>query len=461
MFAFFGYDGAAMPKILNVSFYRFTRLHGLEALRNRMKARAVADGLHGSILLSEEGINGFLAGPPEVLRPFLAWLFVEIPGLTGLQPKESFSSDIPFTRMLVKIKKEIITMGRPDVMPSEKTGKTLSPSHLRDWYESKKDFVIVDTRNDYEIAQGAFKNSVHYGIETFREFPEKLEREAGALKDKTVVMYCTGGIRCEKATALAMDLGIKDVYQLEGGILKYFEEVGGSHFDGECFVFDHRAAVDSGLKALPERKFRAKTSDLKLHVRAGEPGNERVRLAMRAKGLPFEELPLESDAPSPVFRAGETVIVSANAVLDHLDHEFSETRSFTPDSEERAARMRLWLEWVDQTLEPAAHEWIHNRASLSAEASHGLEVRLEKLFYRLKTPLQRNRRFLVTAEPTQADFAAYAAVKRLRDAEFPRDYPERFDLVLNWMNAFEEMIHEAVAPAPKILRRPGEAVWPA
>lgn len=448
-----------MASVLNVSFYRFVRLSDLPSLRHRVKTRAIAAGLHGSILLSEEGINGFLAGETSEVRAYLAWLVEEIPGLAGVSTKESFSSDIPFTRMLVKIKKEIITMGRPDVMPSEKTGRSLAPAELKRWYDERKDFVIVDTRNDYEISKGAFEGAVHYDIETFREFPEKLAEKSAELRDKTVVMYCTGGIRCEKATALALDLGIKDVFQLDGGILKYFEEVGGAHYRGECFVFDHRAAVDPALRALPDRTLEEKVAGLRLYSRKDTYECARVELALRSKGLPFERV-TEFAESTPVLFAGGRTIEGANRILAHLDEEFSETRLLTPGAAERRTRMESWLEWVDGTFTPDANRWIRDRSWLSREETHALEVRLEKHLYRLKTPLQHRRRFLVVADITQADLAAYVTLVRLRAADFPRDYPERFDLVWEWMEAVAEAVSEGLVPKPKVLRRPGAQVWP-
>jgi UPF0176 protein len=453
-----------MAPILNVSFYRFTRLEQLEALRDRVKTRALSDGLHGSILLSKEGINGFLAGPEAVLRPYLDWLFTEIPGLAGIRPKESFSEDIPFTRMLVKIKKEIITMGCPDIIPSEKTGRNLPAAELKRWYDSRKDFVIVDTRNDYEIQQGAFEGAVHYNIEKFREFPKQLEKEAARLRDKTVVMYCTGGIRCEKATALAMDLGIKDVYQLEGGILKYFEEVGGEHYKGECFVFDHRAAVDPALTALPERKIREKIAGLKLKMRPNSPESMRVVFALESKGLEFEKIMIADDvepgSTTPVLFHKDTEYQSAPAILDYLDAEFPEIRLLTPESAERKARMAIWMEWIDGAFLSDTRLWCSEREKMSAEEAHALEVRLEKHLYRLKTPLQKNRNFLVIDDLTQADLAAYSVLEILRSSGFPKDYPERFNLVWEWSDRVQELIDAGSFREPKVLRRPGNAVWP-
>ncbi|MBS1963962.1 MAG: hypothetical protein JST04_17250 [Bdellovibrionales bacterium] len=453
-----------MGPILNVSFYRFTRLDDLARLRERVKARAAEAGLKGTILLAEEGINGFLAGSPERLRSYLSWLFAEVPGLAGLEPKESFSADIPFTRLLVKLKREIITMGRPEVNPATKTGRNLPARELKRWYDEKKDFVIVDTRNVYEIAQGAFAGAIHYDIETFREFPEKLADEAAKLRDKTVVMYCTGGIRCEKATALAMDLGIRDVFQLEGGILKYFEETGGAHYEGDCFVFDHRTAVDPSLESKSERAFREKTADLVATFPPNDPMSARVEIALQTKGIPYAR----ESAADFGLRHGGRAIGSIAEALEYLDEAFPETPSLSPDRPERIARMAEWTAWVDRELAPAAKEWIELRGKLSPEErsapsvgeSLALEIRLEKLLYRLKTPLQRSRRFLVLDAPTRADLAAYAWVRALRAADFPRDYPERFALVWDWMAAVEGEIEAGLNPAPKVLRRAGSSIWP-
>ena len=234
-------------EFVNISSYRFVELTDLPAKRVAFKNKALELGLKGSILLSLEGINLFLAGSESAINEYLEFLG-RYPGLENLEPKRSYSKDQPFRRMLVKIKKEIISMGRPEVVPSRMTGKRVTPLELKSWYDQKKPMVIVDTRNDYEINLGTFVNAVDMGLKTFRQFPEKLEQMKGDLKDKTVVMFCTGGIRCEKATALAQQYGIEDVYQLEGGILKYFEEVGSAHYKGECFVFDQRVSLDPELK---------------------------------------------------------------------------------------------------------------------------------------------------------------------------------------------------------------------
>ncbi len=444
-----------MRPILNTSFYRFVRLHDLVALRDRLKSRAIEAGLRGTILLSEEGINGFLAGETSRLRPYLDWLF-DHPEFRGMSAKESYSADIPFTRMLVRIKKEIITMGRPEVRPSEKTGKAIVPTELKRWYDERKDFVMVDTRNDYEISQGTFKDAVHYDIENFRQFPERLQAEAARLKDKTVVMFCTGGIRCEKATALAMDLGIQDVYQLEGGILKYFEEVGGMHYSGECFVFDHRGAVDPGLEPMPEKKLRERAAGLRLRGAAGSPETTRLIMALESKGLRFEHH--FADEASPALEHAGREYCGPKAIFDYLEAEFPETKNLVPADTERLNQMKLWLDWVDTVFLNDVMNWIKNHRTLIPEALHTLEVKLEKHLYRLKTPMQKNRKFLVIDDLTQADLAAYSVLRPLLDQGFPRDFPERFELVYRWADRVAVVASEGLTPKPKILRR--AATWP-
>jgi UPF0176 protein len=440
----------ARGPILNVSFYRFVELQDLDELRSRLKARAIEQDLKGSILLSEEGINGFLAAPPARLRPFLEWLF-RMPPFRGMEAKESFSSEVPFARMLVKVKKEIIAMGRPEISPAKFTGKRLAPAELKHWYDTKKDFVIVDTRNDYEVTEGTFKNAVHYDIETFREFPEKFEKEAEALREKTVVMFCTGGIRCEKATALAMDLGVTDVYQLEGGILKYFEEVGPAHYRGECFVFDHRTNVDAGLEPREERRLREKAEGLRFYGRRHCAFSARVRMALDARGLPYafsesesgnvpsDILKIAPQAESPVLvhsQAGQEdlVLYRSAIILDYLEEKFPELRKFQPETAERRARMRLWIDWIDGPFARDSKDWIAERDRLGPDQRYALEAKLEKHLYRLKTPLQRSRRFLVVDAPTQADLAAYSVLAPLRAAGFPTEYAERFTPVWEWFD---------------------------
>ncbi|MBC7387478.1 MAG: glutathione S-transferase N-terminal domain-containing protein [Cryobacterium sp.] len=429
--------------ILNVSFYRFVTLRDLERKKESIKSRAKEAGIKGSILLSEEGINGFLAAEESILRVYLDWLFSEYGEFNGMAPKESFSSKIPFARMIVKIKDEIIAMGRPTIRPEEKTGKVIDARTLKNWFDEKKEFVMLDTRNDYEISEGTFKNAVHYDIETFKEFPAALEKNAGNLADKTVVMFCTGGIRCEKATALAMDLGIQDVYQLDGGILKYFEEVGSAHYRGDCFVFDGRENVNAGLESRSDHSLRLKSEGLRL-VHGDDVESNQVVYALRAKGLRFESVQIDSShlppeiakanphGKLPILENRDLVLYQPGIILDYLDENFPEKKSLTPLSPERRSRMRIWMDWVEHFFGMNVKKWCTERDALGKAEYRELEIRLEKDLYRMKTPLQRSRKFFVIDEPTQADIAAFSVLEKLRLTGFPSDFPERFDLVWAW-----------------------------
>ena len=234
---------------INVSAYKFVKISAsqLPQLKNELLHEAQKHGLKGTILLSEEGINLFLSNTKPELEAFLD-LLMQRPEFSDLPCKFSPSSDQPFTRMLVRIKKEIISMGVDSIKPDEFTAPHLEAKQLKQWYDQGKDMVILDTRNDYEIQLGTFENAVNLNIETFRAFPDALNQLPKEYQHKPIVTFCTGGIRCEKAAALMLKKGFKEVYQLNGGILKYFEECGGNHYNGECFVFDKRVAVNHQLQ---------------------------------------------------------------------------------------------------------------------------------------------------------------------------------------------------------------------
>ena len=233
--------------VLNTSGYKFIPLDHLEDLRLVLKEKALAHQLKGTILISEEGANIFLAGSVENLNIFRTWL-EEDPRFLNIPWKESYSSSIPFKRMLVKIKKEIISMDAPMLCQQQDRAKSVEPEQLKAWLDAGEEVVLLDTRNDYEYRLGSFENAVLMGLDHFREFPEKIKSLLPTLKDKKVVTFCTGGIRCEKA-ALYMDrIGFNEVYQLNGGILKYFEDCQGAHYAGDCFVFDKRVALDHHLQ---------------------------------------------------------------------------------------------------------------------------------------------------------------------------------------------------------------------
>jgi RluA family pseudouridine synthase len=239
------------PQILNLAAYRFAPLEGdLKPLRERLRSRGRTLGLRGTVLLAGEGINLFIAGPEEAARAFLEEIR-ELPGFAALEAKESWSVEQPFRRMLVRIKREIIAFGVDGVDPARRPSRKVAPRELKRWLDEGRPVTLLDTRNDYEVRLGTFRGALVPPMTHFREFPEAVRKLPAALKDEPVVMFCTGGIRCEKAGPFMEREGFRDVWQLDGGILKYFEEVGGAHYDGECFVFDHRTGLDPALAETP------------------------------------------------------------------------------------------------------------------------------------------------------------------------------------------------------------------
>ena len=246
----------APTNVLNISAYKFVPLPDVAQLRETLLERAQALGLKGTVLLAEEGINLFLAGPAADVRGFVAQLHTDA-RFTDITPKESWSDAQPFRKMLVKVKREIIRMDHPTIRPADGRAPAVSAATVKRWLDQGHDdagrpVVTLDTRNDYEVDAGRFEGALDWRLHKFTEFPEAVRAHRVELEGKTVVSYCTGGIRCEKAAILMREFGLDHVYQLEGGILKYFEEVGGAHYTGGCFVFDERRAVDSALAAAPE-----------------------------------------------------------------------------------------------------------------------------------------------------------------------------------------------------------------
>jgi UPF0176 protein len=238
--------------VLNISTYKFVTLPDAAALRELLVARAVALQLTGTILLAEEGINMFLAGPAEDVRGFVAQLQTDA-RFADIAPKESWSESQPFKKMLVKVKGEIIRMNHPTIRPAEGRAPAVSAATVKRWLDQGHDdsgrpVVTLDTRNNFEVDAGTFDGAIDWRITKFTEFPPALRAHMDDLRDKTVVSFCTGGIRCEKAAILMREEGLEHVYQLEGGILKYFEETDGSHYTGGCFVFDERRALGADLQ---------------------------------------------------------------------------------------------------------------------------------------------------------------------------------------------------------------------
>jgi UPF0176 protein len=253
-------DGTAMlpamlsttlPAILNVAAYRFVPLDNLAARQANLRERANALGVRGTILLAEEGINLYLAAEPAPLRAFMAWLG-EDPCFADLDCKWSPSETTPFRRMKVKIKRELIRMNHPHIRPVEGRAPAVDGPTLKRWLDAGVDdqgrpVVTLDTRNGFEVDAGAFDGAVSFGVEKFSDFPAVAEQHRGDFEGKTIVTYCTGGIRCEKAALHLQEKGWEHVYQLDGGILRYFELTGGAHYHGGCFVFDERRAVGADL----------------------------------------------------------------------------------------------------------------------------------------------------------------------------------------------------------------------
>ena len=245
-----------MNTVLNISSYKFVNLPDATALRETLLARAQALQLKGTILLAEEGINLFLAGPAEDVRAFVSQLQQDS-RFADIAPKESWSDTQPFKKMLVKVKGEIIRMNHPTIKPADGRAPSVAPATVKRWLDQGHDdigrpVVTLDTRNDFEVDAGTFNGAIDWRITKFTEFPQALLDHKAELQDKTVVSFCTGGIRCEKAAILMREVGLEHVYQIEGGILKYFEETDGSHYTGSCFVFDERRAVAADLSAHPE-----------------------------------------------------------------------------------------------------------------------------------------------------------------------------------------------------------------
>jgi RluA family pseudouridine synthase len=237
-----------MPVITNIAAYKFANLTDLKSLRERLISQCKSWGLKGTILLSTEGINLFIAGPQEAVEKLLTELR-SIPGLEDLTPKYSDSEDQPFTRMLVRIKKEIISFGVEGIDPAHRTSPKLTAQTLKQWLDEGRPLTLLDTRNDYEVKLGTFKGALTFKIDHFRQFPDAVRGLPETMKKEPIVMFCTGGIRCEKAGPFMEQEGFENIFQLDGGILKYFEECGQAHYEGECFVFDQRVGVDPSLRA--------------------------------------------------------------------------------------------------------------------------------------------------------------------------------------------------------------------
>ena len=329
--------------ITNIAAYRFAELTDLKSLRQRLLSLCRGWGLKGTILISMEGINLFVAGGSAEIDLLLAELR-SIQGLEGLAVKTSESDHQPFSRMLVRIKKEIIAFGVDGINPARRTSPKLPPATLKQWLDEGRRITLLDTRNDYEIKLGTFRGALPAGIDHFRDFPQAVERFPESLKDDPVVMFCTGGIRCEKAGPYMEREGFREIYQLDGGILKYFEECGGAHYDGECFVFDQRVGVDPALRETEtmqcfkclsplseadqrdERYVPDKSCPYCFQTRAEQMA---ARIEMRESAVRQAATPLPGSTAYDNFRPltipldqdGQTILAALGAIFSHSEPE--------------------------------------------------------------------------------------------------------------------------------------------
>ncbi|MEN8893668.1 rhodanese-related sulfurtransferase [Planktotalea arctica] len=233
--------------------YHFSPVNDLVARQKHIREKCETLGIKGTLLLAPEGINGTIAGSADGVESILHFL-KNLPEFAGLETKQSFSPDEPFAKLKVRLKREIVTMGQPDVDPLGAVGHYVEPE---DWngFIRAQDVVVIDTRNDYEVAIGTFEGAIDPKTKSFREFPAWWEENKTRFENQRVAMFCTGGIRCEKSTSFLKSQGVEEVYHLKGGILKYLETVPEEEtsWNGECFVFDGRVSVGHGLKIGPHQ----------------------------------------------------------------------------------------------------------------------------------------------------------------------------------------------------------------
>jgi UPF0176 protein len=370
--------------VTNISSYLFAPLSDLKALRERLLRFCKERQLKGTILLAPEGINLFIAGGTKEVDELVEEIR-SIPGLEKLQPKVSESDHQPFSRMLVRLKKEIIAFGVEGIEPANYTSPRLEARTLKQWLDEGKPVILYDTRNDYEVKLGTFKGAIPAGIDHFRDFPKAVAALPEEMKDQPVVTFCTGGIRCEKAAPFMEKMGFRNIYQLEGGILKYFEECGGDHYDGECFVFDQRVGVDPALRETASSVCFSCQTPLEITEQedpryvAGvscphcfKPDEERrqQRLAERQAALKAVCTPLPGSVPYdnhcpvriPTHCDGMTLIDALCALFEHVERafwlnlfeqgkllDFAGT-SVSPDKRVRAGESYLRL--LPATVEP-------------------------------------------------------------------------------------------------------------
>ena len=231
---------------VNIAGYKFQPLEDAADLISLYQNKCDELKLKGTMLISKNGINFSLAGTNQAIDKIIFFLEQDIRFL-NIPLKVTYSKEQPFRKMKVRLKKEIISLGRKDINPLKLSGEKISPRDLKQLLDSKEEVLVLDTRNEYETRVGKFENAIDLNLDTFRHFPNAIKSLPEEYKDKQIVMYCTGGIRCEKASAVMMKAGFTNVKQLEGGVLDYFKETGGAYWEGDCFVFDERVALDTEL----------------------------------------------------------------------------------------------------------------------------------------------------------------------------------------------------------------------
>ncbi len=232
--------------IANITGYKFTPITDTKLLQEKIINLSEENNLKGTVLISDKGINFSVAGLIENTSNFLK-VIKKDEQFSDIDIKTTFNEYQPFRKMLVRIKKEIISMGVDEINPYEFTGEKIKPFELNKKLDAGEDVILLDTRNEYEVRLGTFENAIDLNLDSFRDFPTKINGLREQIGDKEIVMFCTGGVRCEKASALMLKSGFKNVKQIDGGVINYFKETGGAHWNGDCFVFDDRVALDKEL----------------------------------------------------------------------------------------------------------------------------------------------------------------------------------------------------------------------
>ena len=233
-------------KIANITGYKFTPIEDELHLKETILRRSINLNLKGTVLISSKGLNFSVSGTKNNINKFIVFIRSDS-RFADVDVKITYNEYQPFRKMLVRIKKEIISMGIEEIDPFKFTGQKISPKELNKKLNNNEDIVLLDTRNEYEVRLGTFKNAIDLNLDSFRDFPKEIEKLRKKLNGKEVVMFCTGGIRCEKASALMLKNGFENIQQIDGGVINYFKETGGRHWNGDCFVFDDRVALDKDL----------------------------------------------------------------------------------------------------------------------------------------------------------------------------------------------------------------------